>query len=170
MIFPTKQQIKKLIHQSNLIEGIDDPKEDEQSLHTWNWLTEQPDIDLYVIRKVQKMITINQDLPPNARGYFRGEAGNNVNVRVGNHIPPNYNMVPILMENFILDLKEEDSKWMHARFEDIHPFLDGNGRTGRMIMWYDQVQREEDVWFILADNRQAYYQWLNQTREKWSGM
>lgn len=166
MIFPTKRKIKQLIHESNLIEGIDDPKEDKQSLHTWYWLTDYGKIDLYVIRKIQKMITINQSLPPNARGYFRGEAGNNINVTVGNHVPPNYFMVPGQMDNWMLDLKEEESKWMHAMFERIHPFYDGNGRTGRMIMWFDQVQRGEEPWLIKNAEKQDYYNWLQECQVK----
>ena len=100
--------MKQHIRESNLIEGIDDPAEDEQSLFAWEWLQQWSfPFHSAMIRKLQKRITINQaDLAPNARGYFRGEAGNNVNVRVGSSHPPGYVLVPDLIENWCLDMKE----------------------------------------------------------------
>lgn len=156
-----KFQIREAIHQSNLIEGYDDKNADEQSLAAWQWLVDQEEIGLGVICQLQKRITNWQkDMQPNWRGYFRGMAGNNTNVRVGNHVPPDYRLVEHEMKAWLSDLKQEDSRWMHAMFERIHPFSDGNGRTGRMIMWFDQLQRGEDPWVILDKDKRAYYDWL----------
>lgn len=164
-----KQTIMRYIHQSNLIEGYDSRKMDAQSYIAWEYLLTQKKISHSVICQTQKLITLKQtDMMPHWRGYYRDIA--QINVTVGNHVPPNYQMVPHLMENFILDFNEEDSKWMHARFEDIHPFVDGNGRTGRMIMWWQQLRRGEELWLIKAKDRMDYYQWLNDTRAKWSGI
>lgn len=168
----SRSKIQEAIHQSNLIEGIDSTKEDIQSLAAWDWLVLQPKIGIPVIRKLQKMITINQtDLLPNQRGYLRGEAGDRTDVRVGPHVGCPYAMVASRMHNWVLDLKDEDSRWMHAMFEEIHPFRDGNGRTGRMIMWYDQLQRGEDIWLIHAgEEQQAYYKWLRECELKVAGI
>jgi hypothetical protein len=58
--------------------------------------------------------------------------------------PPEWTDVPAQMRDWIKDavaLREEDQASIaealavrHARFEQIHPFLDGNGRTGRLIL------------------------------------
>jgi Fic family protein len=59
------------------------------------------------------------------------------------YYPPNAEEVPALMEKFIKEIqfkadtvKEalEKIAEMHIRFERIHPFQDGNGRVGRMIL------------------------------------
>ncbi len=59
------------------------------------------------------------------------------------YYPPSYESVPSLMKEWI-SLQNEDSKDVenicrklaasHIKFERIHPFVDGNGRTGRFIL------------------------------------
>ncbi|MEG0094268.1 MAG: Fic family protein, partial [Erysipelotrichaceae bacterium] len=41
--------------------------------------------------------------------------------------------------------------WFHAKFEQIHPFQDGNGRVGRFIMLKQCI--ENDVDLILIDDK-----------------
>lgn len=54
----------------------------------------------------------------------------------------------------------------HARYESIHPFQDGNGRTGRMILFRESLKYEELVPFIiLDDDRSKYLEGLKQFRE-----
>lgn len=75
-----------------------------------------------------------------AGGFYR-----NVNVRItgANHIPPEPNEAYGQVKNFFADLtwKYKDdpitlAAWTHAEFVRIHPFIDGNGRTSRLIMNY----------------------------------
>ena len=67
---------------------------------------------------------------------------------------------------------------MHAQFETIHPFLDGNGRTGRLLITFLLLQQkllERPVLFLSSyfkRHQQVYYQRLNEYRydggvEKW---
>ena len=56
---------------------------------------------------------------------------------------------------------------MHAHFETIHPFLDGNGRTGRLLITFFLHQinlLEKPILFLSSyfmENRQTYYDKLN---------
>ena len=55
----------------------------------------------------------------------------------------------------------------HARYESIHPFQDGNGRTGRMILFRESLKYEEvDPFIILDDDRTVYIEALKEFREK----
>jgi hypothetical protein len=58
--------------------------------------------------------------------------------------PPEWTDVPVLIHDWLSDAQAvakasdstivEDLARLHARFEQIHPFLDGNGRAGRLIL------------------------------------
>ena len=65
-----------------------------------------------------------------------------VQVFIGGSIPPNANEVPNLMASLLRWHSKNKDKlhplilatYFHAEFERIHPFVDGNGRVGRLIM------------------------------------
>ncbi len=58
--------------------------------------------------------------------------------------PPSWTDVPARLDDWLADadaLRGLDAPrlpaelaWLHARFEQVHPFLDGNGRTGRLLL------------------------------------
>lgn len=53
----------------------------------------------------------------------------------------------------------------HAMFEKIHPFQDGNGRTGRIIL-FKECLRSNVMPFIIGDDRKAqYYECLNNAQQ-----
>ncbi|PYY30955.1 phage-like Gp26 [Paenibacillus illinoisensis] len=59
---------------------------------------------------------------------------------------------------------------LHAQFESIHPFLDGNGHLGRIIIALYMMQSEQissPIFFVseeLEKQRAKYYHLLNETR------
>ena len=59
----------------------------------------------------------------------------------------------------------------HVQFETIHPFLDGNGRTGRLLITFllcQQGMLSEPLLYLslyLKERREHYFELLNQVRE-----
>ena len=50
--------------------------------------------------------------------------------------------------------------YFHAKFENIHPFADGNGRTGRLLMNYFLIIHNHPPIIIFEEDKQSYYQAL----------
>lgn len=70
-----------------------------------------------------------------------------------------------------------DAGLIHVQFETIHPFLDGNGRIGRLLITFWLMMRDElqqpllYLSLFFKNNRMDYYHHLNAVREKgdWEG-
>ena len=55
---------------------------------------------------------------------------------------------------------------LHAQFVEIHPFEDGNGRTGRALMNWILMQAEYPKLFVPVTLRQKYYEAIDLHNEK----
>lgn len=71
------------------------------------------------------------------------------------------------MAELLGELQDIDSKsvltaaaYFHAKFENIHPFADGNGRTGRLAMNYLLVRHNHPPVIIHEEDRKEYYEAL----------
>lgn len=58
--------------------------------------------------------------------------------------------------NNLKEVKLENILEFHYRFENIHPFQDGNGRVGRIIM-FKECLKHNIIPFIIEDEYKAYY-------------
>jgi Fic family protein len=99
--------------------------------------------------------------------------------RPGNAIyvpPPPYEVLPAMgsLEKFIHSNTPTLIKagLAHVQFETIHPFLDGNGRLGRLLITFilcaEGALTQPLLYLSLyfKENRQAYYEHLQKVREK----
>ncbi len=89
-----------------------------------------------------------------------------MNVRVGNHIALEGGPHIIHRLQRILSKANQDcdTPWsVHVAFETLHPYMDGNGRTGRAI-WAWQMQRLGRDPFALPFLHRFYYQTLEAIR------
>lgn len=146
------------IHESNLIEGFDSQEADEQSIAAWQWLLEQDEITDAVIKHLQARITKHQgDLKTEWRGLYR-----KIPVYIGGHEAMDALRIEPAMHNWIAHLHDTKPHQHHVTFEKIHPFVDGNGRTGRMLMWWQQVKIfKMHPTLITYNNRAEYYRWFS---------
>lgn len=105
------------------------------------------------------------------------EAGKYRSVRVRitgtNYVPPQAFEVAILMKDFVKWLKKnwrkinpiELSALAHFKLVHIHPFIDGNGRTARLLMNFILIQKGYPPAVILKTDRKKYYQVLDQAHK-----
>ena len=148
--------MKRYIRESNLIEGIDDPAEDRRSYFAWNRFKKVSLVSQPELLSLHRRITHKQ-LPPHQSGHYR-----QIMVRVGDHIPPEPWLAMGQMYNLLAELMEHpetmDPIKTHVRFETIHPFVDGNGRTGRMLLWWHELHLgRTPTLFYNAEKWEVYY-------------
>lgn len=143
--------LSDFVRESNLIDGISrDPSGDEIAAHE-AWLRVK-NIDVTQLCEFQKIIAPDKPL--------RIKAG--MDVQVGRHIAPRggKTMRPALEGIIGLASIGTQNPWQtHVAFETLHPFMDGNGRTGRAL-WAWQMQKSGRDPFGLSFLHRFYYQTL----------
>ena len=128
-------------------------------------------ISLAEIRHVHTLaMTPVWDVAPRPRATAREGPGafreHDIEPFGGGMRPPAWSEVPALARDWIgdaQDLRDADELLLpealavvHARFEQIHPFLDGNGRTGRLLLNLLLVRLGYPPAIIYKGNRSAY--------------
>lgn len=99
-------------------------------------------------------------------GKYRME---NVLISGAKHIPPDYLMVPVQMQKLVY---EDNREWihyhpvvraalLHGEFVKIHPFIDGNGRTARLLLNLVRMSNGYPPIVIKKESRLAYYEALD---------
>lgn len=134
----------------------------------------------YLFTSLQKKESITEKLILKLHGILmngiRDDAGlyRNHGVRiVGSNVPTaNPLKVPGLMVQIVRDIHAKHADTLghvakiHARFEQIHPFSDGNGRVGRMILTAMLLQKNIAPANIKQEEKQIYYTCLRRAQLK----
>ena len=133
-------------------------------------LSEKNDISIKNILQWHKEIfsETKLDIAGKFRDYF---------VRVGNYRAPDWQDLGGLMNEFILWCNKnkksvnpaEFAARAHYKFEKIHPFGDGNGRIGRLII--AQILRNNNYPMLIIEHkkRKSYYHALNKGENDFVG-
>lgn len=118
------------------------------------------ELSLEIILSLHKMLVAN--IRDDVAGRFRLE---NEFVRVGNHIAPNPKEVVGLLEQMLAayNASSQDNvirriARFHLTFENIHPFVDGNGRIGRVLNNYLLIREGFVPINIKFIDRAKYYE------------
>ena len=121
------------------------------------------------IKSIHQLILKNID-DRNAGVYRRA----NVTIAGAEHIPPDFTQVASKMEEMIRRNSHDVQKFhpveraarVHAEFVKIHPFVDGNGRTARLLMNLELMKDGFPPAVLLVENRLEYYEALEAAHTK----
>lgn len=90
---------------------------------------------------------------------------------VGSNVPTaNYIRVPDLIKGVIDEINRDDLDILdhvsviHSKFEQIHPFSDGNGRIGRLIMTAMLLRKNLPLAIIKQETKNIYYRYLQKSQ------
>lgn len=112
-----------------------------------------------LIKDIHTLVLMDK---PEYRGVYRRIP---VTIMGAVHEPPQPYMIPVLMEQLIEEYNNEMNDkhiiervaLLHLRFEGIHPFIDGNGRTGRLILNLELMKEGYPPINIKFKDRKKYY-------------
>lgn len=102
-------------------------------------------------------------------GFYRNHS---VRIMGTSVVLANHLKVPELMDELIQDLNVPAKDTIqqiarsHATFEKIHPFSDGNGRTGRLIAFIQALQEGIVPPLVAKERKRAYYKYLEVAQTK----
>ena len=145
-----KEHLEAINHEKAII-YLDDLVKDNKPITEWN------------IKNIHQLIL--KEIDNENAGRYRKE---NVTIKGATHIPPDYIRIPELMEKLILNYETWNkyhpiiqAALLHGELVKIHPFVDGNGRTSRLIMNLYLMNQGYNPVIIKKEDRLEYYEALD---------
>ncbi len=159
----SKAEVEKIINKKYIKKSLDkkEVKEVKNSLKAFNFIrSSEFKLNQKNIKKLHEKITDGLDIE---QGYKKRE------IIVNNKATMSPNMVKSSLQNLIVDYQKKKRQThpfflaldFHVNFEFIHPFIDGNGRTGRMLLIYMLQQSNYGLILFKLQNRRKYFNSLS---------
>jgi Fic family protein len=156
-----EDRITEFLKESNAIEGVYDSVSLGDSVSAWDFLSKQIKLDIPTILKTHALLMKNQPIDSSEKGKFR---------KRGVMIGARYGITPVIIPEMISNWTKiandrysdkEKIKRAHILYEEIHPFIDGNGRTGRMFMNWQRIICGYPIKIIHEKDKHEYYSWFS---------
>ncbi|MEA1925422.1 MAG: Fic/DOC family N-terminal domain-containing protein [Candidatus Altiarchaeota archaeon] len=146
-------------------------------LYGFKRLEEENQIDLNLVKKLHEMLLKKRinilGVPGEIRDRQNWIAPLNVPIELATYVPPKADELKGLLLDWELFVQKDheipvllQTALIHYQFEAIHPFLDGNGRIGRLLLSLFLAQRgclKHPILFLsfyFQKNRSEYYERL----------
>jgi Fic family protein len=159
-------EIIDFLKESNAIEGEFSDKALQDSITAWQYAITSKFpyecISIDLIRNIHERLM--KRINPKIAGKLRRvQVG--VMTKQGFKEAPHYSEVKSLLKElcYLVPSSEEDIKKWHIKFERIHPFEDGNGRVGRILMNLQRHKLKMPLLIIhTGEEQQEYYKWFKE--------
>lgn len=148
-----------------LVEHFEAINHKEAMLYIEDLVRAHESLTEWQIKNIHRLILKN--IQDEYAGVYRLE---NMIISGARHVPPDYSQVPALMSNFSRWLAGESlelhsiarAALVHSDFVKIHPFVDGNGRTTRLLLNLELMKAGYPPIVIEKEQRLAYYEALDE--------
>lgn len=167
MIQPTDKEVDEFLRESNAIEREYSKQAFDDAKQAWitGVLNAKNDFSIDLMLGIHRRLM--KRLNPNIAGKIR-----TVPIYVGSSKGYKECLKPELIKEELRllfnpgiypTLSEETIKTWHIKFESIHPFKDGNGRTGRILMNLQRLKIGLPLLIIHEGDEQfKYYKWFKE--------
>lgn len=158
-------KVLEFLMESNYIENVRDELSLDDAITAWRYLKGQNTLTDEVVCRTHQILMQNQI-------YYKGNIGeyrrHNVGVYYKGKLQkcPDWQIVPSLMWKWLFEGSRVkppiDAIRLHIDYEQIHPFADGNGRTGRMFLNWQRIKLlNKPILVIREEDKAEYYSWFN---------
>ena len=163
----TQEEVRKLLDvnthlkEQNSIEVNEVMNHKKAYDYSLQCISENKELDSEIVKDIHEILMENIL----SGGIYRSV---NVYITGANHEPPNSREIHDQMRFFYYALQNKDfedasekAAYTHAEFVRIHPFIDGNGRTSRIIMNYQLINNDLLPISIPKEDKFIYFKALD---------
>jgi Fic family protein len=148
----------------SVIEHLETINHKEAILFLEELIQNSENLSEWDIKNIHALIL--KDIDNKNAGKYRSE---NVLISGANHIPPHHVLLPELMQKLMIEYNKEWDEFhpvikaclLHGEFVKIHPFIDGNGRTARLLLNFELMKYGYTPIIITKIRRAEYYDALD---------
>jgi Fic family protein len=148
----------EFLQQSNWIEGEYGTLTLSNAMHAWDYMRTQLNFRLETILHCHYILMC--DIDSSIAGKIRKQ-----DVWIGGCLKPfiSENLIRQDLQHLLSRIEKDklSPKEAHIQFEFIHPFVDGNGRVGRILYNAHRRQLGKQVHIIKESEKNSYYDWFS---------
>ena len=148
----------------SMVEHLETINHREAILFVEELINNNEELTEWIVRNIHALIL--KEIDNTNAGRYRNE---NVLVSGAKHIPPKHLELDHLMQKLIREYRRDwkiyhpiiRAALLHGEFVKIHPFIDGNGRTARLLLNFELMKSGYSPIIIRNEQRASYYDVLD---------
>ncbi len=158
--YANRQNVRYMLEESNFIEDVRDKASHDDAYQAWTYIIKHDALTPRILKICHKILMAHQ--PVEVKGDFR-----DIPITIsGRFLTQPKEVIDSLIRDWCENTKPtkdlEAAKKLHVAFEQIHPFLDGNGRMGRILLNWQLVKAEAPLYIVREADKAEYYEWFKE--------